>query len=143
MVTDFSPIHVGLQVDDWYLLPTSDPIVKRQRSVTHWRKADPVNWLLRGQVRDSFLICPYSFDPTLVSMLGDGQHVDSRLWLFMTEPMMYLKDAGLNVHTLDRTACLDIIRAILRSMGVDTQSRTARFLYKELAAHPRAIRTNE
>jgi hypothetical protein len=132
LITDYSAIHVGIQVEDWYLLP----IRGRQ---AQWRQQEPMNRLLRGQIKDSFLICPCYFDPSLVSMLGHGFKTSPLWWIGLTEPFHYLNDAGINVPLPERNTCAEAVARMLRSMGLDVKARSARFLYRELMTNDRAI----
>ncbi len=124
-LTDFRAIHMGLKHHHQYLLPT-------RKGEVGWIPTPTAERFLRGKIVHSFELIPEDYYPLLVEMSGTGQELSPLWWRLLTEWPYYLRDAGFKLYRPPRTNCVSIVRGVMTSMNIPTQSETPRFLYHEM-----------
>lgn len=123
----YSPVHTGIRLYDYYLLP---PLYGECR----WIPVKYSTRLISGYLHSSYYLYPQHLDPVLVSLIPDGQVVSSPMRLWLTEWVHWGAEMGLWSWRPSRTSCGGIISDMVRAMGYRTNASSAWGLKKDLDA---------
>lgn len=125
LCTDYGAVHVGIRLDDKYLLP-----LKNQKTV--WRDYSTFDRLIKGKIYSSYLILPATTDPAVLFIIGSDRIISPFWYRFITEFPHYFADAGLRIKKPKRSTCIDIAKDMLVYLDIPVVSTTARHLDNEL-----------
>jgi hypothetical protein len=125
VLTGFRAVHLGLKYGDHYLtVPNGE--------ISSWRSYNAAHRVITPYIHSSWHVDLSLGSPTMVAMLGEGWHVDSRWRLFLTEWAHQGADMGLWSCRPPRVTCVGTVSNILRACDIPITASTSLGLYNQL-----------